>query len=225
VAAEAKLKSEVDARAVAVDQVLKEQNEKAREIGAALGGFLAKTNLTSDARNGATRMQKQMDTATQTRLGLSARIAEAKDKPAAEAARLISGVSTEAERLAKELARATDQQKALIGSPKSYYGGAPAAVANTPAPSSSAGNHIAAKPEPPRRLEDIVPVCEFTFESADGKPMQVAIDGGTAHSVPTRARLASGRHVLLVRRDRAVEERRELLLCGHVASVPIEPLK
>ena len=75
------------------------------------------------------------------------------------------------------------------------------------------------------RLQDIVPVCDFTFEPADGKPMQLAIDGGPLRPLPTHARLASGRHTLSVRRNADAAERRELLLCGYVSTVPIEPIK
>ncbi len=218
-AAEAKVKADADAKASQLAQLLKEQSDRSREVSALFSGFLMKTNLSSDSRNAAIRGQKQLDALSQGRMGLQVRLDAVKEKSPAQASKLLAAMAAETERATKDLARLADEQKSLASSPKSYFGGTPLG------PTAPESKVAAAAPEPTRRLEDIVPMCEFTFEPADGKPMQLAIDGGPLHALPSRTRLASGRHVLIVKRDKATEERRELLLCGRIATVPLDPVK
>jgi hypothetical protein len=153
-------------------------------------------------------------------MALQARLDALSDKPAAQWGRLVAAIAAETEKGGRDLTRLSDDMKGLVASPKSYFGGVP--LGNVAAGTTPSGD---TKEPAPRRLEELVPVCEFTFEPADGKPLQLGIDGAPLRPLPLRARLNSGRHQLTVRRDKATEERRELLLCGRIATVPVEPTK
>lgn len=216
--ADAKLRDDVDNRSGVVFQALKDQSDLAKQISAVIDALLIKNNLTSEARNTGMRMQRRTDANRQGRITAQMRMSALKDKSAAQAASALPAITADVNQLGRELSALQDEEKALISSPKTFIGGIVSPISAAPQPADS--------PAPAaRRIEDIVPVCDFTFEPADGKPMQLGIDGGPLRPLPTHARLASGRHTLNVRRNADAAERHELLLCGYVSTVPIEPLR
>ncbi len=218
-AADAKVRADVDAKSGVVAQALKDQADMAKQISIALDALLIKNNLTSDARNAGIRLQRRVDANGAGRLVAQGKLSSLGDKPATQAASTLAAVTGDVNQLGRDLTAIQAEEKALVGSPKTFIGGMVPAISVVPPTSDASGA------PPPRRLEDIVPVCDFTFEPADGKPMQVGIDGGPLRPLPTHARLASGRHTLSVHRNADAAERRELLLCGYVSTVPIEPIK
>jgi hypothetical protein len=220
-AAEAKAHADIDAKSGVVLQALKDQAEIAKQVSVALDALLIKNNLTSEARNAGIRLQRRVDANGAGRLVAQGKMSSLGDKPAAQAGAILAAVTADVNALGRDIVAVQAEEKALINSPKTFIGGiVPAISASAP----TADPTPSATPAAPR-LQDIVPVCDFTFEPADGKPMQIAIDGGPLRPLPTHARLASGRHTLSVRRNADAAERRELLLCGYVSTVPIEPIK
>ncbi len=221
-AAEAKAHADIDARSGVVLQALKDQTEIAKQVSVALDALLIKNNLTSEARNAGIKLQRRVDANGAGRMVAQGKVSSLGDKPAAQGASILSATTADANQLGRDIVAIQAEEKALISSPKTFIGGivpAISASAGTADPTPSGGS------APSPRLQDIVPVCDFTFEPADGKPMQLGIDGGPLRPLPTHARLASGRHTLSLRRNADVAERRELLLCGYVSTVPIEPIK
>lgn len=221
-AAEAKAHADLDTKSGIVLQALKDQTEIAKQVSVALDALLIKNNLTSEARNAGIKLQRRVDANGAGRLVAQGKVSSLGDKPAAQAAGILSATTADVNQLGRDIVAIQAEEKALISSPKTFIGGivpAISASAGASDPTPSAGSAA------PPRLQDIVPVCDFTFEPADGKPMQLGIDGGPLRPLPTHARLASGRHTLSLRRNADAAERRELLLCGYVSTVPIEPIK
>jgi hypothetical protein len=216
-AADAKTRADVDSKSAIVAQALKDQGDKAKPMVVSLDSLLMKNNLTSEARNVGIRLQRRMDVNAQGRVAAQTRLDALKNKPAAQATTLIAGLTADVNALGKDLNAVNDEEKNLLSSPKTFIGGI------VPSPGSASTSDAA--PTPAHPGGDIVPICDFTFEPADGKPMMLGVDGGPVRPLPTHARLASGRHTLVVRRDPDSAERHELLLCGYVSTVPIEPLK
>jgi hypothetical protein len=132
----------------------------------------------------------------------------------------LGALAADVEKSGRELSTLGEGTRVLIANARSYLTG------SVPPPAATG----AAAPEPSRpahRTEDFVPMCDFAFEPAapDARSTLLSIDGAPFRSLPTRIHLASGRHSLSVKRDHALQERRELLLCGHVAVIPIEAPK
>jgi hypothetical protein len=215
--ADAKVRADVDGKSASVAQALKDQGDRAKQIDVALSAFLLRNNLTSEARNAGLKMQRRLDANSQGRITAQGRLTSLKAKLPAQSATLVTSLLADVSALGRELSAMTDEQKAIATSPKSYIGGI--------VPSATPWNGTEATAAPVAVSVDIVPTCDFTFEPADGKPMALAIDGGASRPLPTHAHLASGRHTLVIRRDPDSVERHELLLCGYVSTIPIEPIK
>jgi hypothetical protein len=218
-AADAKIRADVDAKTGVVVQALKDQGDICKQAGVTLDALLIKNNLTSDARNAGIRLQRRIDASGASRLVAGGKLSSLGDKPAAQAASTLAGVTADVNVLGREVTAIQAETKALASSPRTFIGGIVPAI-SAAAPADSTPPPAAASP----RTQDIVPVCDFTFEPADGKPMQMGIDGGPLRPLPTHARLASGRHALSVHRGADAADRHELLLCGYVSTVPIEPI-
>lgn len=218
-AAEAKAHADLDTKAGVVAQAMKDQTEIAKQVSVALDALLIKNNLTSEARNAGIKLQRRVDANGAARMVAQGKLSSLGDKPAAQAAGILAAVTADVNQMGRDIVAVQAEEKALVSSPKTFISGIVPAISAS-APSTDSAPSTAAP-----RLQDIVPVCDFTFEPADGKPMQIAIDGGPLRPLPTHARLASGRHTLSVRRNADAAERRELLLCGYVSTVPIEPIK
>ena len=215
--ADAKVRADVDAKSAAVAQALKDQGDRAKQIDVALSAFLLRNNLTSDARNAGIKMQRRLDANSQGRMAAQGRLTALKAKLPAQSAALVATLLADVSALGRELSTMTDEQKTIATSSRSYIGGI--------VPPQTPTNGSDAPAAPVSTSVDIVPTCDFTFEPADGKPMMLAIDGGPSRPLPTHAHLASGRHTLVIRRDPDSVERHELLLCGYVSTVPLEPIK
>jgi hypothetical protein len=220
-AADAKIRADVDAKTGVVVQAIKDQGDICKQASATLDALLIKNNLTSDARNTGIRLQRRIDASGANRLVVAGKISSLGDKPAAQAATMLAGATADVNVLGREVTAIQAETRALAASPRTFIGGiVPSINASGATDSSSPTPAPAGSP----RTSDIVPVCDFTFEPADGKPMQIAIDGGPVRPLPTHARLASGRHLLSIHRGADAADRRELLLCGYVSTVPIEPI-
>ena len=221
--ADAKARTDVDAKRAALEANVREQGERARDAALAIAGFLSKANVTIDARGAAARHQRALEASALATKAFEKKLADTASLPARSAAGAISAIGPEVERSNRDLRATAEAGRLLIGSSKSYLTGivppsalAPATAATTPEPKAQV-----------YRTEDFVPMCDFAFEPAapDAKSAQISVDGSPFKALPARIRLASGRHLLSVKRDRALQERRELLLCGHVAVIPIDAPK
>jgi hypothetical protein len=224
VVADSKARGEVDAKRTALETSVREQSERARDAALGLAGFLAKANVTIDARGAATRYQRALETAAAQAKAFEKKIADTAALSTRPAGAALATLAPEVERSARDIRTTAEAARVLVANTGSYLTGkAPAPTAPTVATTNGA-------PEPrPQayRTEDFIPMCDFSFEPAapDAKSVTLSIDGGPYKPLPTRTRLASGRHSLSVKRDRALQERRELLLCGHIAVIPIEAPK
>jgi hypothetical protein len=224
--ADAKARADVDTKRAALEASVREQGERARDAALALAGFLSKANVTIDARGTATRHQRALESAAASTKALEKKLAEAAGLSTRNAAGALGAIAPEIERSGRDVRATAEAARLLISSSKSYLTGF--VPPSTPAPAAPAGAGSAPEPKPQvYRTEDFVPMCDFVFEPAapDAKSASISIDGAPFKPLPTRIRLASGRHSLSVKRDRALQERRELLLCGHVAVIPIEAPK
>ncbi len=67
----------------------------------------------------------------------------------------------------------------------------------------------------------LVPTCDIAFV-ARAPGTLLAIDHGQRVALPARVRVSSGRHTLLIQKGATKSEKRELLLCGHIDSFPVE---
>ena len=75
---------------------------------------------------------------------------------------------------------------------------------------------------PPSDTSPSENTCEILFEAANGASgLTISLDGGSALKLPGKARVASGRHGIMVRKGKATEQRSELILCGRVTRVEI----
>ncbi len=220
-AADAKVRADVDQKSGIVFQALKDQGDVGKQVQAGLDALMMRNNLTSEARNSAIRLQKRLDANGAARLVAQNKLSNLGNVSATQAATLLASVTGDVNALGREVGSIQADQKALVGSRRTYIGGLVPPGSSIP---TSADNSAASAPAP-RSASEVVPICDFTFEPADGKPMQVAIDGGPLRPLPTHARLASGRHTLSLRRGPDSAERHELLLCGYVSTVPLEPIK
>jgi hypothetical protein len=221
--ADSQTRAGADAKASQVQTALQGMVDTAKQVSVALDALLSRNDLTSEARNAALRLQRRADANAGARLDVQGKLSSLHDKAASQALAFADGCLKEAGTLGRELTAIGAEQKALSESPRSFLGAVGRAPDPSPAPAE--GQTLAPSGLPPRRSGDIVPICEFTFEPADGKPMEIAVDGGPLRPMPARARLASGRHTLSLRRDATAAERHELLLCGYVSTVPIEPIE
>jgi hypothetical protein len=224
VVADSKARGEVDAKRTALETSVREQSDRARDAALGLAGFLAKANVTIDARGAATRYQRALETATAQAKGFEKRIADAANLATRPAGAALAALAPEVDRSARDIRTTAEASRLLIANTGSYLTGkAPAPTAPSVATTSSAPE---TRPQA-YRTEDFIPMCDFSFEPAapDARSVTLSIDGGPFKPLPTRTRLASGRHSLAVKRDRALQERRELLLCGHIAVIPIEAPK
>jgi hypothetical protein len=66
-----------------------------------------------------------------------------------------------------------------------------------------------------------VPTCEIVFDTHTAG-ITLAVDHGKSVKLPARVRVASGRHTLSIQMGSAKSEKRELLLCGHIDTFPVE---
>lgn len=219
-AAEQEGRSEINNRVAALEKAAHDQIDRARDGAQQLSTFLARPNLTIDARSAGMKLQKSLETTP----SLDARIATLRTMPVAQAKQSLTGFQAEVERQGRDLLSGVDAARNLIGNPRSYLTGSAAAV--VPPPVAKAADSHAAPNAPTTskyRTEDIVPMCEFAFEPGENaRGVTLSIDNGQARTLPARVRLASGRHTMVVKKDRVSEERHELLLCGHIAVIPID---
>lgn len=223
--AEQKARADVDARLSALEKATRAMADRVRESTDNVAAFLARPTLTIDARGAGVRHQRALEEAGRELRALDKRVTDTRAMPVKQAAAVVGALQADIERTTRTHGNIVEAARATITSPKSFLTGIVPPLSATPAASaSSAAPEPAPRATAPSRTEDVVPMCEFAFEpTGDSKGMTVSVDGSAQKSLPLRVRLASGRHTLFVKKDKAVQERRELLLCGHVAVVPIDP--
>jgi len=99
---------------------------------------------------------------------------------------------------------------------------APAAAGVAAAPVAPVPAAVVVAPAPAAAPERwLVRTCEIGFTSrATG--VTLAVDRGQRVTLPARIKVASGRHTLSIQKGAAKSDKRELLLCGHLDTFPIE---
>lgn len=217
-AAEADRKSKTTAaeasRAQGLDKDIDQVTRAIEEVDALISstdsivsGFLSRSDLTEAAKKQATALSRKLFDLKSKATGGRASLAAARRKRSAAA---VAGVRRTCTALLKDAQAAAADTKVLIDARASYVGDPGAVPSNQPPP-----------------LPDKSPnVCELLFEGADGAAgLSVSIDGGAAASLPTRLKIVSGRHAIVVKQGKASEQRSELLLCRRLTRVEVLPPK
>lgn len=93
-----------------------------------------------------------------------------------------------------------------------------------PAPAPAPPPTVAVLPPPgpaPVGPPTLVPTCEIAFDTHT-VGITLAIDRGKSVPLPARIRVSSGQHTLSIQMGSAKSQKRELLLCGHLDTFPVE---
>jgi hypothetical protein len=104
---------------------------------------------------------------------------------------------------------------------------APAASPVAPPPAAAAVAPVAPvaavpiTPPAPAGPPSLVPTCVILFDPRT-PGMTLSVDHGQRVPLPAKVRTASGRHTLAIQKGNAKTEKRELLLCGHLDTFPVE---
>jgi len=99
---------------------------------------------------------------------------------------------------------------------------APAPVpAPAPAPGPAPPPLVAVAPPGKPVAPTLVPTCEIVFDTHT-PGLSIAVDHGQRVPLPARVRVASGRHTLTIQQGTVKSDKRELLLCGHLDTFPVE---
>jgi hypothetical protein len=138
------------------------------------------------------------------------------------AGRALAQAAPAASGLAFEVRRTGADVTALTTSPLNVQKPAPEPPVAAPPPAPAP----APVPPPaaalaPATTQGLVPTCIISFE-ARSPGATLAIDHSPRVPLPARFKIGNGRHTLFVQRGATKTEKRELLLCGHIDTFPVE---
>jgi hypothetical protein len=208
-----------DQRLTAASLTIGDQRRKVGAALLALTGLLARPDITPGQRASALALQRQLTRELDALKAIEGRAVVAPGSPSV----VVGARASEVEGGLRAIGQQAAVSLAAAGALADVAAVAPAVA---PAPAMAPAPPPPAAPAPSRPPVTSVPTCVVQFAAAPGAvAFTLAVDGASPVPLPADVKIASGRHTLVVRAGGVQRRSSELLVCGRVRNLVLEPPK